>query len=200
LWLFLESGLGIGAFNMRYGGCPKTSKERTMIRRKPVYAAVAVLAAVYLAYPYVTLYRLGQAIRAGDAGSLRVMVDWPRVREGIKEDISDLVLDEQPQTGPSDKLPPFGASFARGVAASSVDQQVTPEALAAVARPRTGAAQGAPVHVNWAFFESPGRFAASFNTPMHKSIRVEMELRGASWQVTRVWLPPRLLASAEPRA
>jgi hypothetical protein len=185
---------------MRYGVCPETAKERTMIRRKPIYAAVAAIAALYLAYPYVTLYRLGQAIRAGDAGSLRVMVDWPRVREGIKEDLSDLVLDEPRQTTPTNMLPPFGASFVRGVAASSVDQQVTPEALATIAGPAAGASTGTPVHINWAFFQSPASFVASFNTPTHKAIRVEMELRGASWQVTRVWLPPKLLASAEPRA
>jgi hypothetical protein len=171
-----------------------------MIRRKPIYAAVAAIAVLYFAYPYVTLYRLGQAIRMGDAGSLRVMVDWPRVREGIKEDISDMVRDEPRPTAASNQLPPFGTSFVRGVAASSVDQQVTPEALATVTGPDAGASEGTPVHINWAFFESPGRFLASFNTPTHKAIRLEMELRGASWQVTRVWLPPKLLASAEPRA
>lgn len=171
-----------------------------MIRRKPIYAAVAAIAALYLAYPYVTLYRLGQAIRAGDAGSLRVMVDWPRVREGIKEDISDMGVDEPRQTAASNALPPFGASFVRGVAASSVDQQVTPEALAAITGPGPEASQGTPVHIVWAFFQSPGRFVASLNTPTHKAIRLEMELRGASWQVTRVWLPPKLLASADPHA
>ena len=57
--------------------------------KKPVIGALLVIALAYVIYPYATLYRLGLAIRHGDAATLESMVDWYAVREGIKEDICD---------------------------------------------------------------------------------------------------------------
>jgi hypothetical protein len=160
----------------------------------------------YAAWPYVTLYRLGQAIRSGDAATLQTLVDWPSVREGIKEDVCDLVLDQPQQTAQTagNRLPPFGASFMRGIAASSIDRAVTPEALVAavhtpeVSRPATP--KGADVHVGWAFFSAPTRFDVSLTVPHQRQpIRLEMRLRHAHWQVHRVWLPDDLLQGANAR-
>jgi hypothetical protein len=55
-----------------------------VVGRKPVIGACLAIAMAYVAYPYVTLYRLGQAIRGGDAVALQTMVNWDAVREGIK--------------------------------------------------------------------------------------------------------------------
>ena len=124
------------------------------------------------------------------------MVDWASVREGIKEDICDLVID-QPQQAQSDgKLPPFGAGFVRGIATNAVDRRVTPEALVAAAQ-QPGADQttrGAPVQVSWAFFASPAGLRGGSDTPGRPApIRLQMDLRNGTWHVTRVWLPPDLL-------
>ena len=105
-----------------------------MVGRKPLIGTLAGGRLAYGVYPYVTLYRLGQAIRSGDAVRLETMVDWASVREGIKEDICDLVIDQPPQEQADGKLPPFGAGFVRGIATNVVDRQVTPEALVAAAQ------------------------------------------------------------------
>ncbi len=90
-----------------------------MVRaRFPVLAMVLSVGVAYVAYPYITLYRLGEAIRGADAATLETLVDWPSVREGIKEDICDLVVDDG-ETQRGAKLPPFGASFMRGIASST---------------------------------------------------------------------------------
>ena len=65
--------------------------------KKLVVGAFLVVALAYVVYPYATLYRLGLAIRHGDAATLESMVDWYAVREGIKEDICDSVLDQPSQ-------------------------------------------------------------------------------------------------------
>ena len=62
------------------------------------------------------------------------MVDWYSVREGIKEDICDLVIDQPQQAQDGGQLPPFGAGFVRGIATNVIDKQVTPEALVAAAQ------------------------------------------------------------------
>src|SRR6202020_1771655 len=101
-----------------------------MRARWPLLATVLSVGVAYVAYPYVTLYRLGSAIRGADAATLETLVDWPSVREGIKEDICDLGVDDG-ETQRGTKLPPFGASFMRDIASSTIDQKVTPKAIAA---------------------------------------------------------------------
>ena len=170
-----------------------------MRARWPLLATVLGVGVAYLALPYVTLYRLGSAIQHADASTLESLVDWPAVREGIKEDVCDLGTE---QAGPSTngQLPPFGASFVRGIASSSIDKVVTPQALLAAATvaeaaPRTPQPRGADVHVNWAFFDSPTTFLVSLQAHgQPEPIKLEMDLQQGEWRVKRVWLPAELLA------
>jgi hypothetical protein len=173
-----------------------------VVGRKPVIGACLAIAMAYVAYPYVTLYRLGQAIRGGDAVALPTMVNWDAVREGIKEDICDMVVDQPPQAKTSGQLPPFGAGFVRGIATNVIDKQVTPEALAQAARQpeRKQVSAGAEVQVSWAFFASPSTFMVDLNAPGQATpIRLQMNLREGAWHVTRVWLPADLLTQANAR-
>jgi hypothetical protein len=164
--------------------------------KKPAVGAFLAIAVAYGVYPYVTLYRLGEAIRHGDASTLQSMVDWPAVREGIKEDICDLVIDQPSEAKHGGKLPPFGAGFVRGIAANAIDSRVTPETLAAVAQ-QPSASKGASVDVSWAFFAGPSAFVVDLSAPGQSTpIRLQMDLRDGTWQVTRVWLPADLLTQA----
>ena len=175
-----------------------------MFGRKPLIGAFLILALAYGIYPYVTLYRLGQAIRQGDAATLQTMVNWDAVRDGIKEDICDMVIDQPKEEQASGQLPPFGAGFIRGIATNVIDKRVTPEALVAAAAQQpaaaSSAATGAPVQVSWAFFASPSAFVVDLNAPGQAvPIRLQMDLRYGSWHVTRVWLPPEMLGQTNTR-
>jgi hypothetical protein len=170
-----------------------------MAGRKPLIGTLLAIGFAYGIYPYVTLYRLGQMVRGGDAAALQSMVDWAAVREGIKEDICDLVIDQPQQAQASGELPPFGAGFVRGIATNAVDQRVTPEALVAVAQhPGPGRGpQDEALQVSWAFFISPSAFVVDLSSPGRATpIRLQLDLRRGAWQVTRVWLPVELLAEA----
>jgi hypothetical protein len=166
----------------------------------PLLATVLSVGVAYVAYPYVTLYRLGSAIQSADATTLETLVDWPAVREGIKEDVCDLGTDAPaPKTGA--KLPPFGASFVRGIASNSIDKSITPQALLAAATTSLPAHQptqpprGADVHVSWAFFDSPTTFLVNLQAQGQPDpIKLELELQNGEWRVQRVWLPAELLA------
>ena len=170
-----------------------------MVDRKPLIGTLLAVTIAYGGYPYVTLYRLGQAVRDGNASTLESIVDWSSVREGIKEDICDLVIDPPQQTLTSSQLPPFGAGFVRGIAANVVDRRVTPEGLVAAARQPdvSRSPRGDAMQVSWAFFASPAAFTVDLNSPGQSApIRLQMELRYGTWHVTRVWLPPEMLAHA----
>jgi hypothetical protein len=101
-------------------------------------------------------------------------------------------------------LPPFGASFVRGIAASAIDHAVTAEALVAAVQapvaPMAAPRRGADVAVDWAFFSGPAAFDVSLLVPgQAQPIRLQLELRHGRWQVRRVWLPDELLQGANPR-
>jgi hypothetical protein len=165
-----------------------------MRARRPLLAIFVLLGAGYIGYPYVTLYRLDTAVRHNDSETLRSLVDWYAVREGLKEDICDMVLDESPATTRSDDaLPPFGASFVRGMTGSVLDQTVTPETLVSMSQ-RPQAKPHAEVHLDWAFFDTPTEFSLMVRTAESaEPIRVTMELHDLRWQVRKVSLPNEML-------
>lgn len=169
--------------------------------RWPLLVTVLSIGIAYVGYPYVTLYRLGSAIRGTDAATLEALVNWPAVREGIKEDVCDLGTDEPGQKATAN-LPPFGASFVRGIASSSIDKAVTAQALLAVATSTVPAnhpprpPRGADLRVSWAFFDSPTTFTVDLQpTGQTEPIKLEMDLRHGQWRVQRVWLPREMLSS-----
>jgi hypothetical protein len=152
--------------------------------------------AAWVGYPYATLYRLETAVRQADAATLRSLVDWYAVREGLKEDICDMVLEEPANARPSNELEPFGASFVRGMTGNALDHNVTAESLVSVTRASPGEPR-ADAYVEWAFFDNPTRFLVNVRTEgTAEPIRVAMELRGMRWRVQRVWLPTALLERA----
>jgi hypothetical protein len=168
-----------------------------MRARWPFLAILLSIATGYIAYPYVALYRLGLAIQDADAPTLETLVDWPAVREGIKEDICDLVTDEPKVQKTAGELPPFGASFMRGIRSSAIDESVTPQALLAATSPAPAShptSRGADVRVSWAFFDSLTTFVVSLQ-PQGPSgpVKLEMDLKDGEWRVQRVWLPAELL-------
>ena len=173
-----------------------------MVGKKPVIGIILAVATIYGIYPYVTLFRLGQAVRNGDAAALQSMVNWDSVREGIKEDICDLVVDQPAKAQAHSQLPPFGAGFMRGIATNAVDQRITPEALVQAVRQPDQGQSGAdtPVQVSWAFFAGPSTFMVDLTGQgQPEPIRLEMDLRDGAWHVTRVWLPPGLLSPSNAR-
>jgi len=168
-----------------------------MRARWPVFAVFAALGAGYVAYPYATLYRLDTAISRSDAATLSLLVDWYAVREGLKEDLCDVVIDE-PDKGAnaSNELPPFGAGFVRGITGSRLDQSVTPEMFVSMTQASHEVTQE-KAHVVWAFFQDPTSFVIDVRANgSPEPIRMMMELHGARWQVRRVWLPTEWLERA----
>jgi hypothetical protein len=180
-------------------------------RALPIFGAFAF---VYAAYPYVTLFRLGYAIRHGDSAALERLVDWDGVREGLKEDVCDALAEEPDDPGTvrpvstrdMTALPAFGSGFVRGIAGSMIDSTVTPRAIVHAAQTEEAdpalirSPQDQP-RIVWAFFDSATTFHVMLRPPgKHaQSIRIQMELRHGDWKVTRAWLPHTLLMRANQR-
>ncbi|HKM60969.1 MAG TPA: DUF2939 domain-containing protein [Acidisphaera sp.] len=187
-------------------------RARQAVKRAlPIFGAIAF---AYGAYPYVTLYRLGYAIRHGDSTALETLVDWDGVREGLKEDVCDAMAEEPADPAEATALPArddaalpaFGSGFMRGIAGNVIDNNVTPAAIVAAAQaddrlaPSVRRSQDQP-QIAWAFFDSPTEFSVQLRPPGEhaKPIRVRMEMRHGEWKVTRAWLPRELLMRANER-
>ena len=169
-----------------------------MRARWPILAAFVVLGAGYLGYPYATLYWIDTAVRRADADTLRTLVDWYSVREGLKEDISDMVFEVPSDARPSNELAPFGQSFVRGMTGNVVDRTVTPETLLSLTHASGTHAARHTVYgdarVTWAFFNNPTEFSVTVRSDgCAEPIRAVLELRHLRWRVRRVWLPSELL-------
>jgi Protein of unknown function (DUF2939) len=169
-------------------------------RQRQVLAALLAIGGIYVAYPYVTLYRLGMALRSGDVATLQMLVDWPAVREGITEDICDLVIDQSAESKAGGELPPFGTGFVRGIAANLVTARVTPQTFATSAGQSLADApkDRAAISVYWAFFDTPTRFTVHMRTSRKiPPVRLQMELRNGLWKISRIWLPIEMLGELE---
>ena len=179
---------------------------------KKLLSLAGVLIVGYVAFPYYTLYRLGHAIRTGDAATVRSLVDWDSVREGIKEDVCDDMAEASASAHATpaaasghDTLPAFGSSFIQGIASSEIDAAINPAALVSAARAMRPAAAAHAVsatpHVQWAFFDGPTRFNVLLTAPglAQAPIRLQMSLVGERWIVTRATLPPAMLIHAGER-
>ena len=53
-----------------------------------------VLLALYVAYPYVTLWRLDQAILKADIPTLNTLIDWPELRQRLKAEAKLALIDK----------------------------------------------------------------------------------------------------------
>ncbi len=178
-----------------------------------ILAVTAVgLISAYGAWPFVSLYELRRDVQSHNLPALAADIDWPLLREGLKQDIADGITGEPGQTlqvnaTSNDDLPPFGSGFVTNMAGAMVDQTVTPQHLANMAG--TLKAAGAhPMTVSTAYFASLTRFVVALSAaPLSArapAVRLQMDLvRDGStlrWKITRAWLPPEMLQAAEPHA
>jgi hypothetical protein len=175
--------------------------------RKCALATAAALVLAYALSPHVAVWRLGQAVSTGDAHALRAAIDWPPVRSGIKQDISDGIIGlASGEASDRKALPPFGTGFFNGIAATAVDEELTPEHIARIGRELASSAsagiEGLAV-LGHAFFAGPASFVLSARPagldPNERPLRLLLEVHGGRWVVERVWIPQTLIEEANAR-
>jgi Protein of unknown function (DUF2939) len=159
-----------------------------------------VLLALYVAYPYVTLWRLDQAILKADIPTLNTLIDWPELRQRLKAEAKLALIDKaQTDIGQGGLGGLFGGALTAllvpTVVDSAVDATVTPEALVhndKIDQMRHGG-KSLLRFVTYAFFASPAEFRVDLKDPDEKdspTLTTLLELRGGRWQVVALKLPP----------
>ena len=161
---------------------------------------LAILAAAYIGYPYLTLYWLDQALLTDDKASLEQLVDFPRVRADVKAEVQAQVegkAEEMKEKRPI--LGTFGAAltklFAPEMVDSTVDNMVTPEGI--LSNPTVVAHreknESFVDFITYAFFTAPTAFRFDLKDPEKPdspTVTALMTLEGYRWRVTGVEVPP----------
>lgn len=165
-----------------------------------LFLLILILLAVYVAYPYWTLYRLDNALLANNAETLKKIVNFPAVRTNMQKQVQGGLLKKSQELG--EKHPVLGdigealaRAFGPSVVGGSIDSLVTPESVLSnptVVEHREKQ-EGFADFVKWAFFSSPTKLKIETQNPEKADAPVitsTMELKGFRWRITDVDLPP----------
>jgi len=159
-----------------------------------------ILIVAYIAYPYLTLYRLDRALLTNDQTALTRVVDFPSVRADLKSEVQGQVFGKADEF--AEKRPILGAFgqalaglFASDLVGGAVDSVVTPEAILnsdIVVEHQRNDKSFAPF-VTYAFFSGPTTFTFDLKDPEKPdspTLTAIMELTGFRWRVVAIKLPP----------
>jgi hypothetical protein len=168
--------------------------------RRSALPILGLFLALYVAYPYVTLWRLDQAIRKPDIRTLDTLIDWGGLRRRLKADVKLALIDKaQTDIGKGGFAGIFGGALTAllvpTLVDSAVDEMVTPEKLVHNEKVDGLRRQGKSLarFVTYAFFTSPTAFRADLKDPDDKdspTITTLLELTHGRWRIVALKLPP----------
>lgn len=87
----------------------------------------------YVGSPLWAMHQLSQAAESADPAALDERVDYPALRQSLKDELRTQIKDSMGDTAP-DALEDFGVVVAMGLADPAVDALVTPERTATLIR------------------------------------------------------------------
>lgn len=153
-------------------------------RRIPVRRILipALVLLAYLAWPYVTLWRLDRALARDDHDVLATLVDLDAVRDEIRRKLNK---EAASAIGPvSNDFIGWLEQGIRRDGTAAIEQQVSlawlRERLLSHSPPGGGLA-GA---LSRAFFDDPVHFSLRIGAPSESPVYVRLSLRGSGWRVT----------------
>ena len=172
--------------------------------KKFVYLAIGliVIIAIYLyASPYLALNNIKKAAQAGDADTLSEYIDFPSVKQGLKDQINAQIMKEVTQED-TDGFEALGAMLATAMIDKAVDGIVTPDGVAMMVQGQKPDLNGDAVEqtdveqadeskldykTNYITYKS---FKVSlFNPDYEDNLDIIMRRDGLSWKVNRINLP-----------
>ena len=172
--------------------------------KKFVYLAIGliVIIAIYLyASPYLALNNIKKAAQAGDADTLSEYIDFPSVKQGLKDQINAQIMKEVTQED-TDGFEALGAMLATAMIDKAVDGIVTPDGVAMMVQGQKPDLNGDAVEqtdveqadeskldykTNYITYKS---FKVSLSNPDYEdNLDIIMRRDGLSWKVNRINLP-----------
>jgi hypothetical protein len=175
-----------GAFPGTRGAARLRLQRSRVGRPRPWWLLVPVLGLLaYLAWPYVSLWRLSIAASHQDASPLAPLVDLDAVRGEIRRKLNKTASSAIGKV--SDPFIQWLEPGIQRLGTGALDQLVTlawvQERLGANSPPR----QGFLGQVSYAFFDSPGGFAVRIGGPGQAPVYLRLGLEGYDWKLVAVY-------------
>jgi hypothetical protein len=182
---------------------------------KLIFLGVSIIIVAWIVWPYFAALSLWQAVRDGDVSTLERRVDWNSLRQSLKGDLNARLLQKQAGDGAAGG---FATLLGPAVINQIIDGYVTPQAIAALRRPKGDAPNdnndtlkitksiGLVRQVNWdqiryAFFSgNPFAFEVDVlppsDPPVQNPARLEFSWSG-DWRLVRVRLPSEVFSAKD---
>jgi hypothetical protein len=178
---------------------------------------VSIIAIVLLIFtfvytsPYLAIYQIRQALKNEDSAALAAYVDFPSVRQGIKDQLNTELVKKFPEHAQASQggFAAFGALLASSMIDKMVDVMVSPQGVAMLlqgkklkeslpfqAQPeqseqQTQAGEQAKEKLSYrGKYQAFNRFTVEIHHPQKQPpINVILQRQGLSWKVTQIVLP-----------
>jgi len=166
---------------------PRRKRPRVApVLRLALIVSTALLL-VFLVWPYITLWRLDQAIRSNDSSSLADLVDLDAVRREIKKK-----LNKDAGSSIDDLSDPFIQRLQEEIqvmGGNAVDRLVTlPWVRARLLDHSAGdGVKGFMGQITYAFFDGPGGFAVRIGPATDTPIHLLLTRNRLDWRVSAVF-------------
>ncbi|MCT9821648.1 DUF2939 domain-containing protein [Pseudomonas veronii] len=109
-----------------------TTKRISIRQKKPllIIGGIAAIALVAIASaPYLAVYQIRQAVQAKDTEALEEHIDFPRVREDLKEQVNASIMAKAKTELKDNPFAVLATAFASGIAEKMISTLVTPTGL-----------------------------------------------------------------------
>src|SRR4051812_42203371 len=168
----------------------------------PLAAVVLALVLAYLASPYVSFYFFTRAIRANDRAALESFVDFPSLRQSLKQELRAM-LPKSTSKKDDDALSGVVARLGPSLIDQLVDAFVTPDGLAALindpalVRAAQSKDPGAIVHgadrkreLDWSRVKQGAFTGVREFVVDHNGTKLHFRFAGMRWRLQRIQLTP----------
>ena len=180
-------------------------KYKIILISASILIAVATLSTFAYFTPHRTLIKIREAAQKGDKEELRELVDFPSVREGMKEQLNASMLKRMAVELKDNPFAPMGIMFVGALVDRMVDSFVTPSGIASFSKGikpdvlEKSNAQNDNTEKNNAErnivrtnkYDGFSRFTVSFCHKDEKEFCISLKLRrdGFNWKLTSIILP-----------
>lgn len=158
---------------------------RRLLPPARLLAPVLILALLYLSWPYATLWRLNQALIAGDTSALAALIELPAIREEIQHRLNKEHHSVIPEVSDD-----FILWLEQGIQRSgreALDELVTQEWVCEQLRARSVDAHGFLPAVTHAWFEGPVQFAVELKPASTHTLWLRLRFMGVGWRLVTLY-------------
>lgn len=170
-----------------------------------VFTIFIILAVAYFyASPYLAIRNLKQGIQNGDHELLSEYIDFPMLRQNIKEQLNASMMQQATESVKSNPFGLLGAAIAPKLIENLVDSYVTPSGLKKILAgekvtsqitnptPPSGMNDVIKIFENAMYgFDSLGKFSIRVKNKENEETRFVLTRSGLDWRLTNIILPTK---------